>query len=185
MSLLARKLRLLATRAIVRVIDPAAMLQALQVEALADELLDDVEHLEPYGHTAHPHPGAEAVVLNLGGNRSGAVVIAVADRRYRLKGLAAGEVALYDDLGQKVHLTRAGIVVDGAGLPVIVTNTPGVTLDTPTTHMTGNLNVDGSIVAQGDISDHGSKSMAGMRATYNGHTHPETGSTTGTPSGGM
>ena len=33
--------------------------------------------------------------------------------------------------------------------------------------------VQGNIVAQGDISDHGNKAMAGMRGTYNGHTHTD------------
>ena len=44
-----------------------------------------------------------------GGLRSHGLVIAVEDRRYRLRDLKDGEVALYDDLGQVVHLTRDGI----------------------------------------------------------------------------
>lgn len=38
-------------------------------------------------------------------------MICVADRQFRLKNIAPGEVALYDDLDQKVHLTREGIIV--------------------------------------------------------------------------
>ena len=37
------------------------------------------------------------------------LVVGVEDRRYRLVGLAGGEVAIYDDLGQKVRLKRNGI----------------------------------------------------------------------------
>src|SRR5260364_207023 len=40
----------------------------------------------------------------------------------------SGEAALYDDLGQRVILTRHGIVIEGAGLPVTLRNTPEVTL---------------------------------------------------------
>ncbi|WP_431477838.1 phage baseplate assembly protein domain-containing protein [Massilia eburnea] len=59
------------------------------------------------GFTSVPKPGAEGVVVFVGGNRDHGLVIAVEDRRFRLKGLASGEVAIYDDQGQKVHLTRA------------------------------------------------------------------------------
>lgn len=53
-------------------------------------------------------------------------------------------------------------------------------------HITGDTTVTGNIVATGDISDHTNKSMAGMRAVYNGHSHPgDSGGTTGTPNQGM
>jgi len=53
----------------------------------------------------------------------------VSDRRYRLTGLAEGEVALYDDLGHKVHLAREGIVIDGGGHNVSVINAPDLLVD--------------------------------------------------------
>jgi len=73
-----------------------------------------VEHWLPYGFTAVAKAGAEALVGYLGGDSDKAVVISVGDRRYRLTGLAEGEVALYDDQGAKVHLTRSGIVLEPA-----------------------------------------------------------------------
>ncbi|TKV19105.1 baseplate assembly protein, partial [Citrobacter sp. TBCS-14] len=48
----------------------------------------------------------------------------VSDRRYRMKGLKTGEVAIYDDQGQSVTLTRAGIVVDGGGKVITFKNAP-------------------------------------------------------------
>lgn len=149
-------------------------MQSLQMRLLAGEVKDDIEHFEPYGHTSNPNPGAEGIAVFFDGDRSHGVVVVVADRRYRLQGLKTGEVALHDDQGQKVHLTRNGIVIDGANLPITIQNTPHVTMTTPQVSMSGNLDVAGSIVAQGDISDYGTKSMAGMRSTYNTHTHPET-----------
>ena len=53
---------------------------------------------------------AEALVVSGSGSRSHPVVIAVDDRRHRPKNLKAGEAIQYDDQGQKVHLTRDGIV---------------------------------------------------------------------------
>lgn len=48
-------------------------------------------------------------MLFLAGLRSNGLVVRVADRRYAIA-LEYGEVAIHDDLGQRIHLTRAGIV---------------------------------------------------------------------------
>jgi phage baseplate assembly protein V len=172
------KTRLMVGRGILTLVDDTGAIQISQVHLLSDEIADDVERIQEYGFTSVPKSGAEAVVVFAGGNRDHGLTIAVDDRRYRLKALAAGEVAIYDDLGQKVHLTRTGIVVDGGGLPMLLTNTPLVTIDSKL-HVTGDLTIDGnadvgeSLVAQGDISDQGgAKSMAGMRGAHNEHEHP-------------
>lgn len=99
-------------RGTVALVNSASKMQALQMRILAGEVKDAVEHFEPYGFTSNPQPGAEAVTLFFGGDRSHGVAIVVADRRYRLTALASGEVALHDDLGQKVHLTRSKILID-------------------------------------------------------------------------
>lgn len=61
---------------------------------------------------------------------------------------------------------------------VTINVTGNVTVTTPSATIDGDLHVTGSIVADGDVSDHTSKSMAGMRTVFDAHTHPETGSTT-------
>jgi hypothetical protein len=67
-----------------------------------------------------------------------------------------------------------------------VVSAVAVDITSPLVTMSGNLNVDGDIVAQGDISDHGDKSMANMRSTYNGHTHSDPqGGSVGTPGAQM
>lgn len=72
----------------------------------------EYESWQPYGFQARPRPGAEAMILSMGSHPGERVVLLVGDRRYTLA-LEAGEVAIADDLGQKVHLTReGGIVVD-------------------------------------------------------------------------
>lgn len=163
------KVRLMIGRAILAAANDHGAIQTAQAQLLADEVQDDVERIQQYGFTSVPLDGAEAVVAFVGGNRDHGLIIAVDDRRFRLKGLRGGEVALYDDQGQKVHLTRDGIVVDGAGKPIDIRNAPSVTITSPSVRMTGDLQVDGSISAAGDISDHGNKSMAAMRDAYNAH----------------
>jgi len=105
-----------------------AKMQVLQLQLLDGEVKDRLEHFEPYGFSSHPNPGsAEAAVMFLDGDRSHGVVLVVADRKYRMKGMKQGEVSIKDDLGQTVHLTRDGIVVKGAGLPMTFEETPSVT----------------------------------------------------------
>lgn len=101
-----RQLLGLIGRAVVKSISAATKCQTVDVSLIAGEPKAGVEHLEPYGFTARANSGAEAVVLFPDGDRSHAVVVTVSDRRYRLKGLQTGEVAVYDDQGQSVTLTR-------------------------------------------------------------------------------
>jgi len=113
---LKRRVFLMIGRAVVKLIDDAYGVQQLQLVGLEGEVLDRVERFQEYGFTSHPHPGAEAVLAAVGGDRAHCLVIGVEDRRYRLRGLAGGEAALYDDQGQVVHLTRNGIVIKGLNL---------------------------------------------------------------------
>lgn len=169
---LARGLGNMLARGTVVLANAASKMQTLQVKLLSGEVKDGVEHFEGYGLTAKPHPGAECIALFFGGDRSHGVVIAVADRRYRLIGLAEGEVALHDDLGHKVHLTRAGIVINGAGQQITFLNTPKIRMEC-------DLDVTGQVKDLCDTAP--GRTMAQMRTTYTGHTHNETGSVTAGP----
>ena len=174
---LARGLQNLFSRGVVSAVNPAGKMQTVQIQLLTGEGKDNVEHFEPYGFTAHPHVGAEQATGFVEGDRSHGIVLIVADRRYRLTGFAAGEVAIYDDQGQKVHLTRNGIVIDGAGLPVTITNTPKVRMETERLECTGEIK---------DRCDSDGMTLEGMRTVYNTHTHPgDSGGTTGQPNQGM
>jgi phage baseplate assembly protein V len=126
---LARRLQNFMARGTVLRSDAGKKMQQLQVRLLADEVADGLEHFEPFGFTSRPKPGAEHVTLFVDGDRSHGITIVVADRRYRLQGLEEGEVALHDDQGQKVHLTRNGIVVDGGGKAITFQNAPTVTFN--------------------------------------------------------
>lgn len=106
---LGRRVQMMVARAVVQRVDDSKGIQSHQLSALADELVEDAERMQDYGFTSVPFPGAEAVVVFPGGLRSHGLVVAVGDRRYRPTGLKPGEVAVYDDLGQAVILTREGI----------------------------------------------------------------------------
>lgn len=194
----ARRIRLTVSRGIVRLVNDALKLQEVQIALLADETRDGVERFQNYGLTSVPLSGAEGVFLSVGGSRDHGIVIAIDDRRYRLKGLQPGEVALYDDQGQVIKLKRGkAIEITGcdtltAICAVSVTVTaPLVTIEASTKVLltTPLLEVSGNITAGGNIADQGgSKTMAGMREVFDTHNHVEHGTgggITDPPAGGM
>ncbi len=87
---LQRRLRLIADRGIVTRVDDSRNRQNLQIKILADEVADDVERFQNYGHTSVPPDGSENIVLGIGGARAGLVAIAVEHKGSRPKGLEEG-----------------------------------------------------------------------------------------------
>lgn len=147
---LGRRVQLMVARCVLAAIDDKAGLQGVQIRLLADEVKGGVDRLQPYGLSTHPHPGAEGVCLFLGGGRDHGVVVVVDDRRYRLSGLAPGEVALYDDQGQRIVLHRDRIQVTA----------PKVVVDSPDIRLGGG---GGAAVARvGDLVQVGGGSSAGL-----------------------
>jgi len=135
-------------RGVVALGNSASKLQSLQLRLLAGEVKDNVEHLEPYGFTACPKEGAEALAAFIGGDRSHGVVIVVADRRFRLKGLKPGEVALYTDEGDRIHFKR-GRILDIETVTLNIKATESVNFDTPLITATGRIESQGDQVAAG------------------------------------
>lgn len=167
-----------------------------------DETISDREYFQHYGYTSRPKADAEIIIMREGGQF---IAIASDDRRYRIS-LEEGECALYDDLGQKVHLTRTGINVTSplkitATAPnVDIVASSQVTITSPLVQISDNVTIGGTlavtgiitgladITATGNVSDAGgAKTMSGMRQTFDNHTHahPADGITIPAPTGKM
>ncbi len=82
----------------------------------ADELFADREYMQHYGFTSRPLAGAEIVVLAEGNH---IIAIASDDRRYRVA-VENGEVALYSDEGDVIHLKRGREIHVASGGKVTV-----------------------------------------------------------------
>lgn len=195
-----RRVMLVVGRGRIKTGSDAGPVQQQQVRLGQFETFDDIPRISEYGFNSMPPAESDAVLIFVGGNRLDGVIIGTGHQQFRMRSLKPGEVSISDNLGQSVYLTQQGIVIDGGGLPVLVRNTPSVTLDTPMVHATGDMQVDGALVvnkdatvqqnvlvaqsvtAQGDISDHGSKSMAAMRQVFNDHSHAVSSVKAGTDS---
>lgn len=171
MQKLFRKIFDLISRASVMAKHGERSLRTLQTEHLAGDVREDVEHFEPYGFTSEPHLGAEVVAASLDGNRNHTIALIVADRRYRIKEMQDGEVAIYDDLGKIVYLKREELLIDAKDSPVTVLSGSKVTIKAPEVVVdAANSTFLGNIKATGEIEDK-KGTMSAIRSTYNSHTH--------------
>lgn len=157
-----RKLRMIAGRAVLSLMSDAF---TAQVKAMDSEVRDGAEIFQQYGFRSQPLPGAEGILLSLGGNRDHTVILCMDDRRYTVT-LEGGECALYDDLGKYIVLKRDGSIVVKAATKV--------RMEVPMLEVTGEIL---------DKCDSSGKTMSAMRQIYNGHTHsdPQGGSVSPTP----
>jgi len=137
--------------------------EKIQARVLSDETLGNLARVEPYGFSYRPKPGCQPYLVFPGGDRSYGLALVIGDKRYQME-LEEGEVALHDDQGQSVRLGRSGIVIDGAGKPVTITNTPEVLADTPLFKCSGEIM---------DNAGQGGQTMSAMRELYDRHTHQE------------
>lgn len=161
-------------RGLVSLANSATKMQSLQLRLTAREVKDNVEHFEPYGFTSCPLEGAEAVAVFVGGDRSHGVVLVVGDRRYRLKGLLPGELALYSDEGDSIVFKR-GNKIDITTTTLTVAAVQKVVLDAPLVEVIGDLSVGGDFAAAGSMSN------AGVRVgRYHVHLENDNGGPTGT-----
>ena len=143
------RLRQLVSRAVIRLIDDAGEFQRAQVDAFEGETLDKVEMMGWWGLASSPPVGTEGVIVSAGGVRSHSIVISLANRQFRMKGLASGEVALHDDQGQVFHLMRdrTRIVSPFAveiSAPDVKVTAQTATIDSAHTVVTGDATVEGN-----------------------------------------
>jgi Gp45 protein len=95
MAPLTTRLSMVVSRLVVDAVNDAAKRQGLRVLVLADEVIDGVEHMQPGGLTHRALPGAEGILLCVGGHRGHPLAIGVSNRDARPTGLQPGETALY------------------------------------------------------------------------------------------
>lgn len=133
-------------------VDDALKMQILGLDLEDGLRASKVEHWHPYGFSTHPHADSEVLLASLGGNRDHMIAIATADRRYRVKGMAGGEVAIHDDQGQVVHFKRNKIYVN---------TSKAVEVEAPTITLKGNVVVQGNITQTGSIESTGTHKASG------------------------
>lgn len=168
-------------RAVLTAINVLSAIQLVQADAMAGEQLQDNELMQHYGFTSAPPAGTQMVVLPVGGKTAHGIIIATEHGTYRFKLLAQGEVALYSDEGDRVHMKR-GRVMEIVTNTLVIKASVKVRMESPLVEQIGGeLRVDNDIVDR--VAHPDSDTMRGMRTIYNTHHHPEndSGGPTGVP----
>ena len=152
---LMRRIKLLASRGVLKKIDDSSPMQQVQVSLLAGELRDTVR-VQNYGLSSVPLSEAIALALALNGSRGQSVVIAAENPEHRPTELKEGEVCLYTHEGDRIHLKQGRIIAIEAGAAVQV-SAPEITLTGATTVngdtvFNGNVQVNGEVNSTGDIN---------------------------------
>lgn len=189
---LRRRMAVMIGRCILSALDSAPGVQSAAVTIMADENMKGVEYMEPYGFTSAPLVGAEGLILNIGAQRGACVALCLGSRKFRLRGLKSGEVALYTDEGDKlvfergntVRLTTRNFIADAAEKAVI---------NAPETEITGHLTIRRGITwggvangLDGPAQTEGGLNNTGGEISSNGkvldtHTHTCPDGQTGGP----
>lgn len=133
----------------------------IEMEGLAGESVSG-ELMQHYGYSSAPLPGAEFLAIPVGGNSKHTVVVASEDGRYRIT-LIDGEVSLYTDEGDYIHMKRGRLIEIKTDTLVVQAKTK-VRFETPLVEMSNDVK------AAGEIADH-TRTMQADRDIYNLHKH--------------
>lgn len=120
------RIRRVILGATVKSTDDATPLQQMKVQTLGRALYDKVEVYAQFGFTSRPPDGLDAVIAERNGKY---VVIAVGDRKFRIRNLESGDTVIYDMRGQTITLNKTGIRVADVFSNTITMDTSGVKID--------------------------------------------------------
>lgn len=129
---------------------------------------DGTPIFQSFGFASSLPINTDVVFVCISGDTSNGVIIASNHQSFRPKGMKAGEAMIYDNLGQSIYLSQAGIVINGGGLPITIQNTPLVTIDS-------DLDVTGTVTATVDVVANGTSV----------HTHRHGGVSAGAANTGL
>lgn len=166
---LARSMRLLVARGLVRLVNDAGGLQVVQVELLAGETRE-LMRAQNYGATGVPPENSEAIAVAVGGKRSHLILVAIDDPASRPRNLAVGEYCIYTKFGDRIHLRDDRVIAVTAGTRIEVDAPLAVFLHDfeimggLTVHGTTTLQ-DNLVQAAGNISTAGDVSSTNVTAT--------------------
>lgn len=166
-----RQVQMMTAPVMITATDDSGPIHKVQVHVNGTpEVIDDIGVSQLYGFASHAMTGTDATALFAGGDRSRPIIISTGNQRFRLRGLASGEVALYTDEGDSVKLARGKIVeVVAQEQCIIKTKTALVQASEKVRMETPRLEVTGDII---DHCDEQAHTAANMREIYNTHHHP-------------
>lgn len=152
-------------------------IQRVQLSGLADETLQDLEHLQEYGFASNPPSGSDAVIIPLGGSSSHGVVVCTQHGSYRIKNLKSGETAIFNSDGAKIVLKQGRIIEADCDVYRVNCKSYEVNAETAADFNTPALSASAVVTAQGQINGNGGMAVSGgSGASFSGNVTQTGGS---------
>ena len=82
--------------------------QSYQIKVANEELVENTKYIENYGITSKAPKGSETIAFAIQGNAGNIVLLNIGNRQLRFKDLKDGEVAMYDNSGNYIHMKNSG-----------------------------------------------------------------------------
>lgn len=136
-------------------------IQRVQLNGLADEVLQDLEHLQEFGFSSNPPEGSEAVVIPLGGDTTHGIVVATQHGSFRVKNLAPGETAIFSQDGAKIVIKRGKIIEADCDVFRVNCQTYEVNASAGADFKTPKLETSAVLTAQGQFNGNGGMAVEG------------------------
>jgi len=154
-------------------------IKRVSMKGIAGESISSREAFQHYGFTSRALAGAEGILVRDGNHL---VLIAEDDRRYRIA-LAEGEVALYTDEGDKIHLKRGRVIeIVGGEQVTVATKVLEATASLSATVISPEINLGGARGGLRRLIDERFKALFDNHA----HSNVQPGSgTTGPPTAAL
>jgi phage baseplate assembly protein V len=170
-SPITRRIMSMGARCRVQNVDESSGRQRLQLSALQDEVLSQVEMIGLYGVTSSPLPGALAAVVFPSGARDSGYVVGTDDARYRPRDLQPGETCIYTASGAQILLQADGNIMIAAG------GSGSVKIKGTALAVVGNETVSGELIVSGNTLIQGALYVVGgigsgagdLVSSVNGH----------------
>ena len=151
-----RRLQLLVARGVAMLVGDSKV----QARVLVDEVLPNIDRVEPYGFSYRPKPGAQTYLLFPSGDRSHGIAVIIGDKQYNMT-LKEGEVALHDDEDNYVYIKRGGEIEINAATKITL-KAPEIVLDAPQTTVTGNTTIMQGLSVLGEGDGGGESAVTGV-----------------------
>lgn len=164
-------------RGILKAINNTEGTQKIQVVALKDEIINNMERFQEYGFETYPLADSQVAAIFLNGNRDHGLALCVHDRDQRPQDLVEGEVCVYgkDDVTTpfRLHFKDGGILnIKAATLDIDVSGNTTEDVTSTKTITANSVVINAATVYLGGASGSGKFLVhEDAQVLYDAHTH--------------
>ena len=139
---LVSRIKGIVTKGILESVNDETDIQLVKYTGVADEVVSGAERMQPAGVATNPKPGASLLTLANLGSKDHPVVVCIDNAEFRPKVENPGDSVYYDEWGNTIKMTEAGIVYTDNQGNIITTDEDGVKI----------IDLNGNNITMGETS---------------------------------